>query len=56
MMHPRGCYCDDCNPGTRARPTRLTLTEPSPLRRGRRRLSKRQQNARAYVRRKLRAA
>lgn len=46
-MHPRGCYCDDCNPGTRAKPTRVYTTK---------RWRKHLQNQRYWQKRKLRDA
>lgn len=61
-MHVRYCECDACLPGTPAQVTRVTSTRrprPEP-REPRVRLDpkelKRGQNARAYMRRKLREA
>lgn len=50
-MHVRGCHCDECLPGTPAKSTRVysTVEEVLVIEPG-----KSGQNARAYMKRKLR--
>jgi hypothetical protein len=47
MMHVRGCYCDECLPA---------WPVVAPVRLDKKREMKRQQNARAYMKRKLKGA